>query len=86
MNIIFKHFNGLTITMCLDYGTTVSEMLMNYWKKIEKPELFGSKQFSFIYNSSILNCNDKTKIEEKFDYSKHPISIFVNDNYNIIGG
>ena len=48
--------------------------------------MFGSNQFSFIFDATKLNYNDKIKIEVKFNCSEHPISIIVNDNYDLIGG
>ena len=42
MNIYFKQRRGHMVTLCLDYETTVNEMLINYWKKVKKPVWFKS--------------------------------------------
>ena len=89
ISVIFKTTNGLILNMTFDFGITVSQMLKMAFKRMERPDLFKSKNVAIIYNATKLNWDDNTKIEDKFlisQASKYTPTIIINDNNNVIGG
>ena len=76
--IIFKTTYGTKIQLCVDYGTTVGDVLIKYLLKINRPELINSSAISFLYNARKIQFGDKTKIEDFFGCNEYP-NIVVND-------
>ena len=88
VNLVFKTTGGLKTNLIINYGTTVSEALLIYLKRVGKPELFDPNSgIFFLYNAKRINLNDNTKIEDfirNFGNQINPI-IIVNDVKNLIG-
>jgi hypothetical protein len=86
INVNFKTSSGLRWLMAFDTGITISEMLKKFFERIEKPQLFKSKDIAILYNATKLNWDDNTKIEEKFPSSYGIPTLIINDLQNIWGG
>ena len=69
ITFIFKDAQGPNININADYGTTIHQLLLNYFKRIGKSDIMRSnllKCFQFICNNQTLNNYDQTKIEDIF--------------------
>ena len=86
INVYFKDTKGLIRAMFFDKGITINEMLKIFFERIEKPQLFKSKDIAILYNATKLNWDDNTKIEEKFPSSYGIPTLIINDLQNIWGG
>ena len=77
-NVSFKSvYGGGNIVLMLDSNVTVKEMLENYLKRINKPEL--KNKIIFTFNASIINFNDNRKLKEFFKFYSDTITrIYVN--------
>ena len=87
IEVNFKTNSGKIVNLFFDYETTVSDIILTFLKRIEKPELFCKDQITFICNAIRLNHYDKTKIKDLcLKWNSYKLSIFVNDINNLIGG
>ena len=80
MNIIFQEKTDPphSTTLVINYGTTVDQLLTNFFIKINKPELIGLKEkVQFIYNLRTLKFGDQTPIEKFFKRSMNLVNIQV---------
>ena len=85
LNFIFKTTQGIIRNLDVDYGTTISELIKEYFNIVGKPELFNNPQdICFLVNAKRLNFNDNTKIEDFFK-NAFIINIVVNDVKELIG-
>ena len=82
-DIIFETTKGETTKMCLNYGTTVKEMVEKYCQ--ENGLSINDDYITFISNAQKINKNDLTSIETFFINQAYPC-IIVNDVHALIGG
>ena len=84
-NVVFKTTGGLKMNLFVDFGTTVSQTLLLFLKRVGKPELFNPNSgIFFLCNAKKLNIFDNTKIENMLGGQINPV-IMVNDVKNLIG-
>ena len=84
-NVVFKTTQGLKINMFVDFGTSISDTILLFLKRVGKPELFHPNSgIYFICNAKKVNIYDQTKIENTFGHQINPV-IIVNDVKNLIG-
>ena len=84
-NVVFKTTQGLKINMFVDFGTSISDTILLFLKRVGKPELFHPDSgIYFICNAKKVNIYDQTKIENTFGQQINPVIIF-NDVKNLIG-
>ena len=85
VNVVFKSTSGLKMMVSVDVGTTVSNTLLLFLKRVGKPELFKPDSgIVFICNARKLNIYDNTKIENLLGGQLNYL-IMVNDVKNLIG-
>ena len=85
VNVVFKTTQGLKINMFVDFGTSISDTILLFLKRVGKPELFHPDSgIYFICNAKKVNIYDQTKIENTFGHQINPV-IIVNDVKNLIG-
>ena len=74
MNIIFKSNKEGIHSMAFYYGTTINQVLIEYLKKIGRPDLINkSNKIMFIFNGKRINFDDQTKIENYFHNINSPL-------------
>ena len=74
MNIIFKSNKEGIHSMVFYYGTTINQVLIEYLKKIGRPDLINkSNKIIFIFNGKRINFDDQTKIENYFHNINSPL-------------
>ena len=84
-NIIFKTTQAVKTTVTVDLNTTLSDTILLYLKRVNKPELFSPDSgICFLYNAKKLDINDKTPIGVLFSQIYSP-TIMVTDILNLIG-
>ena len=83
INIVFKAITGITYTLAVERGITISDMFKEYLIRIDKERLFenNSNSIEFIYNAKSINFkNNNQKVEEFFGSgSRFEIQIVTND-------
>ena len=79
MNFKFESEEGIKINITANLGTTVHQLLLNYVKRIGKPELEKSKQIHFESGSITMQIklcfNNQMKIEELFREINNTIKV-----------
>ena len=78
MNISFQTTknNEPKTTMCLNYGTTIKELIEKYCK--EKGLPLDNGRIGFIYVGNVINKNDLTSIESFFKNNTNPLIIVMD--------
>ena len=85
INCIFNTTTGKTLTILIDHGKTVNELIKIYFMRINQPELMNREgDICFVYNASKIEFNNQQKVEDFFRFNSNP-SILVNDVHNLIG-
>ena len=85
VNVVFKSTSGLKMNVTVNVGTTVSNTLLLFLKRVGKPELFKPDSgIFFLFNARKLNIYDNTKIENLLG-GQLSYLIIVNDVKNLIG-
>ena len=83
INIVFKAITGITYTLAVERGITISDMFKEYLIRIDKERLFenNNNAIEFIYNGRAINFkNNNQKVEEFFGSgSRFEIQIVTND-------
>ena len=84
INAFFTTTKGMKLTIYIDFGKTVSELIKIYFKRVEKPYLFYRPQdICFIYNATTINFNEQKTVEQFF--KGFVVNIIVNDVKDLIG-
>ena len=85
MDIIFESSatNGKS-TICLEYGTTVKDMIEKYCN--ENGLSINDHHIIFINNARRIYKNDSTKIESFFVINQKKPIVVVIDEKNVMGG
>ena len=84
INILFKSNNGKNFIILFDYGRTVEDLILTFFKRINQEYLFQQGGIHFIYNTQHIDYHLKIKVEQYFKYNTKPI-IMVLDVNNLIG-
>ena len=85
LNCIFSTTSGQNLSILIEYGKTVHELIKIYFMRVEKPELINEKdKICFVYNAGQIDCNCQDKVENYFKFNSNP-RIMVNDIHNLIG-
>ena len=85
INCIFTTSDGKKITILIDHGKTIKELIKIFFLRVEKPELFDRKQdICFLFNATKMNIESQEKVENYFKFNANP-RISVNDIGGLIG-
>ena len=85
LNIIFKPTSGAKpINILFDYGKTVEELILTFFRRVDRENLFTEGGVAFLHNAMEINFHNKTKIEDFFPKYTSP-TILVMDVNNLIG-
>ena len=85
LNIVFNTTQGTTHNLVLPFGTTISQAIEKYLKRVGRPELIGNTdKICFLINAQKIKYGDNTPIEKFFQNNPHP-KIVVNDTNELIG-
>ena len=85
INCIFNTTTGKSLTILIDHGKTVNELIKIYFMRIDQPDLINREgDICFVYNASKIEFNNQQKVEDFFRFNSNP-SILVNDVHNLIG-
>ena len=85
INVIFKTTMGVVTNVLIDYGKTMSDLFQVYLKRVDKIELYNTKDtILFLFNAKKLSFTDNTKVEDFFKLTPNP-TIVVNDIKGLIG-
>ena len=84
LNIIFKTPQGIRQNFRFYYGTTINQVLITYLNKIGRSDLINkqSNEIYFTYNSTKINFNDKSKIEQIFNNTNPVIEVHYTETMN----
>ena len=84
-NVVFKTTMGIITNILIDYGKTMTELLKVYLTRVDKMELFNTKNtIAFLFNAKKIDWLDDTKVEIFFRFTPQP-TIVVNDMRGLIG-
>ena len=84
-NVVFKTTMGIITNILIDYGKTMTELLKVYLTRVDKMELFNTKNtIAFLFNAKKIEWLDDTKVEIFFRFTPQP-TIVVNDMRGLIG-
>ena len=85
VTIQFKTTQAVKTIVIVEYDKTVSETLLLYLKRVNKPELFAPNSgIFFLYNAFKINIYDQRKIGDFLGGMTFP-TIMVTDVQNLIG-
>ena len=85
INVVFKTTMGIITNILIDYGKTMSELLKVYLTRVDKMDLFNTKNtIAFLFNAKKIDWLDDTKVEIFFRLTPQP-TIVVNDMRGLIG-
>ena len=85
VTIQFKTTQAVKTIVNVEYDKTVSETLLLYLKRMNKPELFAKNSgIFFLYNALKIDIYDQRKIGDFLGGISYP-TIMVNDVKNLIG-
>ena len=84
-NVVFKTTMGIITNVLIDYGKTMTELLKVYLTRVDKMELFNTKNtIAFLFNAKKIDWLDDTKVEIFFRFTPQP-TVVVNDMRGLIG-
>ena len=85
LNVVFKTTGGLKMNVFVNVGTSISDTILLFLKRVGKTELFRPNSgIYFLCNARKLNIYDKTPIDIFTGGQINPV-IMVNDVQNLIG-
>ena len=86
INVIFKTTMGVSTNVLIDYGKTMSDLFKVYLKKVDKIELYNTKNtIYFLFNANKVSFTEQAKVEDFFKISPTHPTIVVNDVKGLIG-
>ena len=86
INVVFKTTMGVSTNVLIDYGKTMSELFQVYLKRVDKMELYNTKNtIYFLFNANKVSFTDQTKVEDFFKITPTHPTIVVNDVKGLIG-
>ena len=80
-NCVFKTSNGKTFNLLFNAGRTVEDLILTFFKTINREDLLQEKIFLFLYNANELDYHSKIKVEKLFEKNLNPtiIALEVDD-------
>ena len=77
----FYHEIAGEYRLVLRYGTTIDEMLKKYLFVVNKENLYGSDEISFLFTARLIHFGDKNLIEKEFE----KIDFFIITVFDLCG-
>ena len=84
MNIVFRTSNGRLFNILFDSERTVEDLILTFFKRVDKEELFEKGGVAFVHNALQFSYHTKDKVKNFFRYNQTP-TIMVLDVNNLIG-
>ena len=84
INFVFKTSNGKIFTLLFNTGRTVEDLILTFFRKIDREYLFHQGGVTFVFNTYHIDYHSKERVELFFKFQNHPI-IMVLDVNNLIG-
>ena len=80
-NCVFRIDNGTKVTLLINAGKTVEDLILTFYKAINREDLLQEKIFFFLYNANELDYHSKIKVEKLFEKNLNPtiIALEVDD-------
>ena len=80
-NCVFKIDNWTNVTLLINAGKTVEDLILTFFKTINREDLLQEKIFLFLYNANELDYHSKIKVEKLFEKNLNPtiIALEVDD-------
>ena len=80
-NCVFKIDNWTNVTLLINAGKTVEDLILTFFKTINREDLLQEKIFFFLYNANELDYHSKIKVEKLFEKNLNPtiIALEVDD-------
>ena len=80
-NCVFKIDNWTNVTLLINAGKTVEDLILTFYKTINREDLLQEKIFLFLYNANELDYHSKIKVEKLFEKNLNPtiIALEVDD-------
>ena len=83
INIVFRTSNGRLFNVLFDPERTVEELILTFFKRVDKEELFTQGGVAFVHNALQIDYHNKEKVKNLFKFSVAPIMVL--DVNNLIG-
>ena len=85
MNFVFKTSSGnKPVNILFDFGKTVEDLILTFFKRVDREELFQKGGVAFVHNATQLDYHIKKKVEDFFQRNM-VTTIMVLDVNNLIG-
>ncbi len=80
-NCVFKIDNGTNVTLLINAGKTVEDLILTFYKTINREDLLQEKIFLFLYNAKELDYHSKMNVKKLFEENLNPtiIALEVDD-------
>ena len=80
-NCVFKTSNGKTFNLLFNAGRTVEDLILTFFKTIDREDLLQEKIFLFLYNAKELDYHSKMNVKKLFEENLNPtiIALEVDD-------
>ena len=80
-NCVFRIDNGTNVTLLINAGKTVEDLILTFFKTIDREDLLQEKIFLFLYNAKELDYHSKINVEKLFEKNLNPtiIALEVDD-------
>ena len=80
-NCVFKIDNGTNVTLLINAGKTVEDLILTFFKTINREDLLQEKIFLFLYNAKELDYHSKMNVKKLFEENLNPtiIALEVDD-------
>ena len=84
LNFVFKTSQGKRFNLLFNYGRTVEDLILTFFKRVDREDLFTKGGVAFVYNATQIDYHLQKKVEEFFKFNANPL-ILVLDVNNLIG-
>ena len=84
MNFVFKTSSGNRFNVLFDPEKTVEDLILTFFRRVDKEELFKKGGISFVHNAAEIPYNIKIKVKDYFRGQMNP-TLLVLDVNNLIG-
>ena len=80
-NCVFKIDNWTNVTLLINAGKTVEDLILTFFKTIDREDLLQEKIFLFLYNAKELDYHSKMNVKKLFEENLNPtiIALEVDD-------
>ena len=83
INIVFRTGNGKLFNILFDPERTVEELILTFFKRVDREELFTKGGVAFVNNAMQIDYHNKEKVKTLFKFNVAPIMVL--DVNNLIG-